>query len=123
MDNSYKWAGGGFLSTAEDLVAYANVLMDGRLLRPETVRLLWTSQKTKDGKDTGYGIGWDVERDKKGRLRIAHSGGAQGGTAYVVIYPESRLAAAMIVNSDESFTGQTPRIAEMFLEGERADGK
>jgi serine beta-lactamase-like protein LACTB len=118
VDNSYKWAGGGFLSTAEDLVAYANVLLEGRLLRPETVRLLWTSQKTKDGKETGYGIGWDVERDKKGRLRIAHSGGAQGGTAYLVIYPESRLAAAMIVNSDESFTGQTPRIAEMFLEGE-----
>jgi CubicO group peptidase (beta-lactamase class C family) len=118
VDNSYKWAGGGFVSTPEDLVAYANVLLEGRLLRPETVRLLWTSQKTKDGKDTGYGIGWDVERDKKGRLRIAHSGGAQGGTAYVVIYPESRLAAAMIVNSDESFTGQTPRIAEMFLEGE-----
>ena len=118
VDNSYKWAGGGFLSTAEDLVTFANVLMEGRLLRPETVRLLWTSQKTKDGKDTGYGIGWDAERDPKGRLRIAHSGGAQGGTAYIVIYPESQLAAAMIVNSDESFTGRTPRIAEMFLEGE-----
>jgi serine beta-lactamase-like protein LACTB, mitochondrial len=118
VDNSYKWAGGGFLSTAEDLVAYANVLLEGRLLRPETLRLLWTSQKTKDGKETGYGIGWDVGRDPKGRLRIAHSGGAQGGTAYLVIYPESRVAAAMIVNSDESFTGQTPRIAEMFLEGE-----
>ena len=118
VDNSYKWAGGGFLSTAEDLVTYANVLLEGRLLRPETVKLLWTSQKTKDGKDTGYGIGWDVERDAKGRLRIAHSGGAQGGTAYLVIYPELRLAAAMIVNSDESFTRQTPRIAEMFLEGE-----
>jgi len=118
VDNSYKWAGGGFLSTAEDLVTYANVLLEGRLLRPETVRLLWTSQKTKDGKDTEYGMGWGVSRDAKGRLKISHSGGAQGGTAYIVIYPESRLAAAMIVNSDESFTRQTPRIAEMFLEGE-----
>src|SRR5262249_23187524 len=118
VDNSYKWAGGGFLSTAEDLVHYANVLLEGRLLRPETVRLLWTSQKTNDGKDTEYGIGWGVSRDAKGRLKISHSGGAQGGTAYLVIYPESQLAGAMIVNSDESFTGQTPRIAEMFLEGE-----
>jgi CubicO group peptidase (beta-lactamase class C family) len=116
VDNSYKWAGGGILSTAEDLVKYANVLLEGRLLRPETRKLLWTSQKTKDGKDTEYGIGWGVARDKKGRLKISHSGGAQGGTAYLAIYPESRLAAAMIVNSDESFTGQTTRIAEMFLE-------
>jgi serine beta-lactamase-like protein LACTB, mitochondrial len=118
VDNSYKWAGGGFLSTAEDLVHFADVLLEGRLLRPETLQLLWTSQKTSDGKDTDYGIGWGVSRDAKGRRKISHSGGAQGGTAYLVIYPDQRLAAAMIVNSDESFTGQTPRIAEMFLEGE-----
>lgn len=118
VDNSYKWAGGGFVSTAEDLVTFAFALLDGKLLRPETVRLLWTSQKTADGRETGYGIGWSVGTDAKGRRRISHSGGAQGGTAYLVIYPEQRLAAAMIVNSDESFTGQTPKIAEAFLDGD-----
>ena len=35
-----------------------------------------------------------------------------------MIHPDQRLAAAMIVNSDESFTGQTPRIAEAFLDGD-----
>jgi CubicO group peptidase (beta-lactamase class C family) len=118
VDNSVKWAGGGFVSTAEDLVAFANALLEGRLLKPETVALLLTSQKTADGKDTDYGIGWGVSRDAKGRRKISHSGGAQGGTAYLVIYPDERLVAAMIVNSDESFTGQTPRLAEMFLDGE-----
>lgn len=118
VDNSYKWAGGGFLSTAEDLVTFAFALLDGRLLRPATVNLLWTSQKTSDGKETGYGLGWSVNADGKGRRRVDHSGGAQGGTAFLVIYPAERLAAAMIVNSDESFTGQTLRIAEMFLDGE-----
>ena len=118
VDNSYKWAGGGFLSTAEDLVTFAFALLDGRLLRPETVRLLWTSQKTSDGKETGYGFGWSIGKDAKGRRRVHHSGGAQGGTAMLVIYPEERLAAAMIVNSDESFTGQTLRIAETFVDGE-----
>ncbi|MGE5413568.1 MAG: serine hydrolase domain-containing protein [Syntrophomonadaceae bacterium] len=118
VDNSYKWAGGGFVSTAEDLVSFAFALLDGRLLKPETVRLLWTSQKTSDGTETGYGLGWSVKDDEKGRRRVYHSGGAQGGTAFLVIYPRERLAAAMIVNSDESFTGQTLRIAEMFLDGE-----
>lgn len=118
VDNSLKWAGGGFVSTAEDLVAFANALLEGRLLKPETVNLLWTSQKTSDGKDTDYGIGWGVSRDAKGRRKVSHSGGAQGGTAYLVLYPDQGLVAAMIVNSDESFTGRTPRIAEMFLDGE-----
>ena len=116
VDNSYKWAGGGFLSTAEDLVAFARALLDGRLLRPETVALLWTSMKTADGKDTDYGIGWTVDRDAKGRRRVRHSGGAQGGTANLVIYPDERLAVALLVNSDESFTGRTPAIAEVFAD-------
>ena len=116
VDNSYKWAGGGFLSTAGDLVAFANALLEGRLLRPETLRLLWTSMKTADGKETDYGIGWTVDRDSKGRRRVRHSGGAMGGTANLVIYPEERLVVALLVNSDESFTGRAPAIAEVFLD-------
>ncbi len=116
VDNSIKWAGGGFVSTAEDLVAFGNALLEGRLLEPQTVRLLWTPQKTRDGKDTGYGMGWTVDRDTRGRRRVRHSGGAQGGAANLVIYPEDGLVLAMIVNSDESFTGQAPHIAEVFLD-------
>lgn len=116
VDNSYKWAGGGFLSTAEDLVAFANSLLEGRLLRPDTVQLLWTSMKTADGKDTDYGIGWSVDRDAKGRRRVRHSGGAMGGTANLVIYPDERLVVALLVNSDESFTGRAPAIAEVFVD-------
>ncbi len=118
VDNSYKWAGGGFLSTAEDLVAFGNALLEDRLLRPKTRDLLWTSQKTSDGKDTDYGLGWGVRRDTRGRRLVAHSGGAMGGTAYLVIYPAERLVAAMIVNSDESFTRRTVTIAELFLDAE-----
>jgi CubicO group peptidase (beta-lactamase class C family) len=116
VDNSYKWAGGGFLSTAGDLVAFANALLEGRLLRPETLALLWTSMKTSDGKDTDYGIGWTVDRDAKGRRRARHSGGSIGGTANLVIYPEERLVVALVVNSDESFTGRAPVIAEVFVD-------
>ena len=116
VDNSVKWAGGGFVSTAEDLVAFGNALLEGRLLEPATLRLLWTSQKTADGKDTEYGMGWTVDKDAKGRRRVRHSGGAQGGTANLVIYPDEALVVAMIVNSDVSFTGKTPHIAEVFLD-------
>ena len=115
VDNSYKWAGGGFLSTAEDLVAFGNSLLEGRLLKPETVRALWTSQRTSDGKETEYGMGWSVARDAKGRRKVWHSGGAQGGTAYLLIYPDERFVIAMLVNSDDSFTGKTPELAELFL--------
>jgi serine beta-lactamase-like protein LACTB len=117
VDNSIKWAGGGFLSTAEDLVIFGNAMLEGRLVKPETLRLLWTSQRTSDGKETGYGMGWDVGVDAKGRRRVSHSGGAQGGTAYLLIYPQERLVMAMLVNSDDSFTGKTRELALLFLDG------
>jgi CubicO group peptidase (beta-lactamase class C family) len=114
-DNSYKWAGGGFLSTTEDLVEFGDALSHGRLLKPETVRLLWTEQKTTAGTGTKYGIGWSVETDGAGRRRISHGGGSVGGTAFLVIYPDQDLVLALLVNSDSTFIGAASRIAEWFL--------
>jgi hypothetical protein len=117
VDNSVKWASGGFVSTTEDLVRFAEALRAGRLLRPETVRLLWTSLATRDGTETEYGLGWGVGRDARGRRTVSHSGGAQGGTAYLVLYPDEGFAVAMLVNSDVSFTRRTPRLARLLLDG------
>ncbi|MCB1036478.1 MAG: serine hydrolase, partial [Acidobacteria bacterium] len=36
-DLTYKFASGGMISTAEDLVRLGAVLLEGRLLRPETL--------------------------------------------------------------------------------------
>ncbi|MEP6571506.1 MAG: serine hydrolase domain-containing protein [Gemmatimonadota bacterium] len=119
VDNSYKWSSGGFLSTAEDLASFGESMLEGRLLKPETVHLFWTSQHTRDGAETHNGIGWFVQSDSTGLFRISHSGGAMGGTAFLVIYPERHLVAALLVNSDHTFTGATPRIAEMFLDPAR----
>src|ERR1700682_1612837 len=60
VDNSYKWAGGGFLSSAEDLVRFGSALLQPGFLKQESLKQLFTSQKTKAGEETGYGIGWGV---------------------------------------------------------------
>jgi CubicO group peptidase (beta-lactamase class C family) len=100
VDNSYKWAGGGFLSTPEDLVRFGWAIIGGQLMKPETVTLFTTSQRTNDGKETGYGIGWDVSTDRKGRRTIGHGGGSVGGASGLLIYPAERVVVAMIVNTD-----------------------
>jgi serine beta-lactamase-like protein LACTB, mitochondrial len=115
VDNSYKWAGGGFLSTTEDLARFGRNLMDGKLLRPETLQLLWTSQHTTDGKATGYGLGWGTATDSAGRRWVGHTGGSMGGTAYLFMYPEQKLVVALLVNSDRTFLAAVPRIARRFL--------
>lgn len=114
VDQSYKWAGGGFLSTTEDLAAFGQAMLAGTLLEPGTFALLTTSQRTRDGKETGYGIGWAVSRDSAGRRRISHSGGSTGGTAYLILYPDEGLVLAMLANSDRPFIGIARSIAESF---------
>jgi CubicO group peptidase (beta-lactamase class C family) len=118
VDNSVKWAGGGFLSTTDDLLRFANALMAGTLLKPQTVALLWSSQRTADGKETGYGIGFDNAPDAAGRRRVFHSGSAQGGTAILILYPEQRLAIAMAGNTDYAFTGRARELVRLFVVGD-----
>lgn len=115
VDNSYKWAGGGFVSTAEDVVRFGMAHLDPGFLKPDTVKLLWTSQKTSDGQDTGYGIGWRVGQDEKGRRVVGHGGGSVGGTTRLSIYPEQGLVIAIISNMSNAPPFDTEEIADQFL--------
>jgi len=114
-DLSNKWAGGGFLSTAPDLVSFASAHMDGSFLEPATTRLFWTPQKTLDGEETGYGIGWNImERD--GRRVVYHTGGATGGSDVLVLLPDEGVAVAVLTNlSSQRPTEAALAIAEAFL--------
>jgi serine beta-lactamase-like protein LACTB len=103
VDNSYKWAGGGFLSTSEDLVRFGSALLKPGYLTPESLALLFTPQKTKDGSETRYGMGWFIGKSKSGQKIYEHSGGSVGGSSELIIYPNSHLVVAFICNysSDE----------------------
>ncbi len=122
VDNSYKWAGGGFLSTPEDLVRFAMAHLDEGFLKRETVELLWTSQRNNAGVETGYGIGWSVHTDREGRRTVSHGGGSMGGTAFLLIFPEQRVVVATVGNMSQAPNGYTPAwlIAQPFLKPSEA---
>jgi len=107
VDNSYKWAGGGFISTSEDLVHFGSVLFQPGYLKAESLALLFTPQKTKDGKETNYGMGWFIGKSKSGKRIFEHSGGSVGGTSDLVLYPDTHLVVAFVCNYDgESWKGE-----------------
>src|SRR2546430_9580112 len=81
VDNSYKRAGGGFVSTAEDLVKFGSALVAPGFLRRHTLALLFTSQRTSAGEETGYGIGWVLRTDSLGHHWAFHGGSPVRGTA------------------------------------------
>ena len=98
VDNSYKWAGGGFLSTAEDLVRFGDAMINGPFFTPATRDELFTSLRTNNGERTGYGLGFFVGTDDAGRRTIEHAGGSVGGTTQFVMYPEQDVVVALIAN-------------------------
>ncbi len=102
VDSSYKWAGGGYLSTAEDLVRFGSALLQPGFLKAESLALLFTPQKTSDGKPTTYGIGWMIGRDASGHRVMLHTGGSVGGTSVLLLHPETKTVVAMVCNHSKS---------------------
>jgi len=47
-----------FVSTPTDLARFAMGIHSGKLLQPQTVKVLQTSQRLRSGQETGYGLGW-----------------------------------------------------------------
>ncbi len=97
-DNSYKVPGGGFVSTVEDLSKFAAALQAGKLLKRETSELMYARQKTNDGKETSYGLGWGVGVRPNGQRAVGHSGGQQRVSTFLHMQPEQGLAVVIMSN-------------------------
>lgn len=112
-DASYVYAGGGLLSTASDLVKYGQAMLHQT---DEVKKLLFTSQKTSDGTETGYGLGWYVGKDKKNGHRIwHHTGDGFSNSAHLLIYPDDDLVLAFVANGQEGAAFDIEKVAAMFF--------
>jgi CubicO group peptidase (beta-lactamase class C family) len=99
-DTSYKVPGGGIAATATDVARLAIGLQTGVLLRPETLELMLTRQRTRDGKPTGVGLGLRLgERD--GRREAWHTGAQQRVSTVLYMQPDHGLAVALLCNLED----------------------
>ena len=113
VDNSVKWAGGGFLSTPEDLLRLgAYVLSD--TLGTRTRDLLFTEQTTTSGDGVNYGFGWVLREDAAGRETVSHSGGAMGGTSLLIVTPDTDVVVTAATNLSSANLGWVARIARIL---------
>jgi len=98
VNNSYKWAGGGFLSTTEDVLRFANAHLRDDYLSKASRKMLLTEQRTDAGEGVGYGFGWFIQQDDAGRRLLSHAGGSVGGTSLMIMQPETRVVVAGLIN-------------------------
>jgi serine beta-lactamase-like protein LACTB, mitochondrial len=108
-DLTYKFASGGMISTAEDLVRLAAALNHGNLLKPETIALMYRPVdpvlQFRDKEpplklDFSQALIWRVFKDDAGRTWVNHCGTVKGFNACLVNYPDQDLAVAIVGNGD-----------------------
>lgn len=105
VDNSYKWAGGGFISTSTDLIKFGLAHFKPGFLSENTLAVLTKSQILTNGEETGYGVGW--RRYTQGNLDgFGHSGGSVGGITQFRIFPNEELIVVFLSNSSDTNYGK-----------------
>ena len=92
----------GIVSTAQDLVIWDNNLHKGKILKPETYKLMTTynvlAQHNVFGKEkVGYGFGIRIN-DKETPKYIGHTGLGDGFAAVNLYFPESDVCLIVLEN-------------------------
>ncbi|MDO5608834.1 MAG: serine hydrolase domain-containing protein [Capnocytophaga sp.] len=98
VNNYYKLAGGGYLSTSDDIAKLGNAMLCHDFLPQAIQSEMLSMQCTDDERDTGYGIGWQVSRDWNGRHYYGHIGNGIGGYAWFYCYPQEQVVVVLLFN-------------------------
>lgn len=104
MDSSYKIPGGGLVSTAEDMVRFGAALIDGKIVKPETLAAMFTATgvpQLGNGRPSNYGIGFGV-LTIDGQKYVTHTGGQNGASTDEVFIPGKRFAVAVFANDENA---------------------
>ncbi len=102
-ENTCIQGAGALLSTPTDIVRFGLAMLEGRLLRAETLGMLRTPLELGSGESTGYGLGWFVREISIGpgsepTTAFGHEGSSVGGTTSLVILPEHGIVIAATAN-------------------------
>jgi len=95
----WLFAAGELAMTAQDLARWDISIIDRKLLKPPSYRVLSTDVHLKNGLATQYGLGVSVN-NQAGHRALSHGGEVSGFTAQNVVFPDDRAAIVVLVNQD-----------------------
>ena len=109
------FSGGAVVSTAPDLLKWMNALAHGRILKPETLRAMWSPSRLLDGTTIDYGLGARVG-SVSGHRMVGHTGNGGGFRNVLLFFPEDDVTVVVLSNTDAgSPLGMGVQIARAVL--------
>jgi CubicO group peptidase (beta-lactamase class C family) len=110
------FSGGSIVSTAPDLLKWTDGLAHGRVLKPESLRAMWSPSPLADGTAIDYGLGTRLGT-LSGHRMVGHTGNGGGFKNALLFFPEDDLTVAVLTNTDAgSPLGVAARIAREVLQ-------
>ena len=100
------FAAGAICSTVGDLLAWTRALHTGRVITPESYRMMTTPVPLPGGKAQNYGFGLGVGTFSGHRV-ISHNGGINGFNSQMANYPDDSVIVAVLVNVE---SGEADRL-------------
>jgi len=97
----WLYAAGELALTPHDLALWDLSLMQGKLLKPSSLRQMITPARLKNGAPTDYGLGIGISNDN-GHPRLSHGGAVSGFVSDNVVWLDQGAAVAVFTNLDGS---------------------
>jgi CubicO group peptidase (beta-lactamase class C family) len=99
VSKAFSELGDGMLmASANDLLAWQETLMAGRVLSATSWLQMWTPSKPSEGR---YGFGFGVERSGP-KPRLTHTGGWIGTNTFLLSDLQTDSCIIVLINTDES---------------------
>ena len=97
VNNFYKLAGGGYLSTSADIASMGQALLQQELLDKKTYQEILFNYPVKNH-PIYYGLGFQVSQDALGRWYVGHVGSSVGAYTNFYVYPEQGTVVSILIN-------------------------
>lgn len=102
INPQFEWTGGGFASTPEDLARWAKAMYEGKAFNKQMLDQMLNGVDTSGGRGAGgkYGLACQMRPSEWGET-WGHSGYFPGYISNMEYFPQSKIAIAIQVNTDD----------------------
>ena len=98
-DVSWKLGGGGLISNIGDLARFAEAMINTELVSEKTEEMIFTRQKTNDGENVSYGLGFRLSGIGE-NLQVSHGGSQEKTKTHMAFYPRKGTGVVVMCNSE-----------------------
>jgi CubicO group peptidase (beta-lactamase class C family) len=119
VNNFFKMAGGGYLSTSGDIAKLGQAHLEGKIGDPDVISQFLTATEV-NGSSTCYGLGWQVSQDARGRSFYGHVGNGVGAYSNFFVYPRQQMVFALLANcTDPKIQEDLDRVIGLLIDDGR----